>query len=147
MIREYVGIRGHLKVSDYLVRVLVILLLKLSHVDSQPVLPRDLRGHWEMIDLLVFLKIFEELVLIMLIINVAKPAHRVHVRFSLLKLVVLQGQLYQFRVTLHHAEVERALARRVLRRAVVGVKVLLDRPPRDNTRCLALQSVQKGLIL
>jgi hypothetical protein len=105
VIREDVGIRGHIKVSDDFVRVLVILLLKLSHVDSQSVLPRDLRGHREMINLLVFLKIFEELILIMLIVNVPEPTHRVHVRLGLLKVVVLQGQLDQFRVTLHHAEV------------------------------------------
>ena len=147
MIREDVGIWGHIKVSDYLVRVLAILLLELSHVDSQPVLPRDLRGHREMINLLVFLQIFEELVLIMLIVNVPEPAHRVYIRLGLLKIVMLEGQFDQFGVALHHAEVERALIRHVLRRAVVGVKVLLDRPPRDYARGLALQSVQEGLVL
>jgi hypothetical protein len=87
------------------VRVLAILLLELSHVDSQPVLPRDLRGHREMIDLLVFLEVFEELVLIMLIVNVSQPTNRVHIGFGLLKVIVLQGQLYQFCVTLDHTEI------------------------------------------
>ena len=148
MIRQDVGIRGYIKVSDHLVRVLGILLLELPHVDSQSVLPRDLRGHREMIDLLVFLKVFEELVLIMLIVNVPQPAHRVHVRFGLLKVVMLQGQLDQLRVTLDHAEIEWALVRHVLRRlCAVRVKVLLNRPSRDNARSLALQSIKEGLIL
>ena len=125
-------------------RVLAILLLELSHVDSQTVLPRDLRGHREMIDLLVFLKVFEELVLIMLIVNVPEPTHRVHVGFGLLEVIVLQGQLDQFRVTLDHSEVEWALARHVLRG--VRVMILLNRPSRDNARGLALQRVKEGLI-
>jgi len=59
-----------------------------------------------MIYLLVFLKVLEELILIMLIINVAKPAHRIVVGFSLLKVVMLQGKLDEFCVTLHHSKKE-----------------------------------------
>ena len=57
-----------------------------------------------MINLLVFLEVLKELVLIGLIIDVSKPCDREHVTFGLLEIILFECDLNQPGVTFDHLE-------------------------------------------
>jgi hypothetical protein len=58
------------------------------------------------IDLLILLKIFKELVFVGMIIDVAKPANRERPSISLFETVCLKCVFNKFRITLYHFEKE-----------------------------------------
>lgn len=87
------GLRGNIYVTNNFMAKLSISLLQLPHVESETILSSDLCGHWEVVNLLVFLKVVKELILISLIIDIPKPADREIALFCLLEFVMFQRQL------------------------------------------------------
>ena len=62
-----------------------------------------------MIDLLVFLKVLEELIFVILVVNVSQPAYREDIGFRLPEVVMLQSQLNQLCIAFNHSELKRTI--------------------------------------
>lgn len=81
----------------------MMFLGQFQHASRETVFPRNLCRHGKVINLLVLLKVLEELILVYLVVYVSEPAYRkVITRFRLLKTIALESKFHQTIVAQDH---------------------------------------------